>query len=149
MPPEPRWWPEARLSVRIAGDDRRRLPRDIGQVAPRLDEPCRIERDLVDPDLVVQVAPGAAPGAADDADRPAHADVLAFLHQHGLEVAVARDHPHAVVDLDEVAIGSGVAGLDHPARGGRHDLGAARRAEIEAGMECRPALERIVPPAEA
>src|SRR5256885_8326229 len=63
----------------------------------------RVDVALVHQELVVQVRPGAAAGAADHPDDVSALDPLPHLHVVAGEVAVARDDPVAMGDKDGVA----------------------------------------------
>jgi hypothetical protein len=88
----------------------------------------------------VQVRARAAPGAADAADDLAGGDLLAELGRDRREVGVARDRAAAVVDADQVAVGTLGAGLgDLAARRGT-DGGPGRRRDVDAGVAVAAAI---------
>src|SRR5688572_33170769 len=84
--------------------------KNIAQMPPRLEELAWIIGLAVDPYLVVQMLAGAAAGAAHDAHLPVQRHLLPGLHQHLPQMAVTGRDPHAVVDLDHVAVGAGRPG---------------------------------------
>ena len=65
-----------------------------------------VERFVVDPDLIVQMARGAAPGVAYHPQLMTKLDLLTERGLDRTEMGVARDDAHAVVDLDHVAVGA-------------------------------------------
>src|SRR6266436_5411199 len=67
-------------------------------------EALRIDSFAVDARLVVQMRSGGAAGRADLADDLAGLDRVADLGVDAGEVAVARRHAVAVVDLDHLAV---------------------------------------------
>src|SRR6266702_7207229 len=99
----------------------------------------RLYRRSVDPYLEVQVVAGGRAGGTDPADQVALAYLLPGVHQDDRLVAVARGQPlalvHAVVDAGVVAVPPAPAGLDHNAVAGDVDRGAARRGQVDSGVQ--------------
>src|SRR5437588_792023 len=115
------------ISRRCSRADRRLGPRrgarlfrgDLDDIAG-LEKLLRVLRHAVDLHLVMDVRPGAAAGAAEQADLLAHADMLAGRHHDAVEMGIACDNARAVVDIDDATELALRAGEDH---------GAWRRAE--------------------
>src|SRR5262245_456708 len=74
------------------------------ELGARAQETLRINRLAVDARLVVQMRSGGAAGGADFADDLAGLDRVTDLGVDAREVAIARRHAVAVVDLDHLAI---------------------------------------------
>src|SRR6185437_13637248 len=103
----------------------------------------RILGHAVDQHLVVEMRACAAPRAAELADHLMHRHHPAARHKRFVEMAEAGDDAMAVVDLDDLAIGTFRPGKDHAARRGAVDRRAIGRDEVEAGMEGLTPRERI------
>src|SRR5204863_522049 len=92
---------------------------DLLRIVPRIErhEATGIVRLAGDPDLVVDVGPGAPSRAADLGDELVARDRVAFLHEDPLAVAVVRLVASAVIDHEEsphVARALEVDVRDHP-----------------------------------
>ncbi len=97
----------------------------------------------------MQVRAGRTAGRADVGDHLALVHPLALAHCPAREVAVAGRPLAVVLDLEPAAVAAGPAGLlDHSVAGGEH-RGAARGAEIDAGVHFGEAQDRVQPEAEA
>src|SRR5882757_1389958 len=97
----------------------------------------------------MQMRTGRASGRSDAADDLADLDLLADLHFDLRQVAVARRKSVAVVDFDHLAVATAPARGFHGAVGGGAHRVAGAAAEVETGVHCWPAEERIGPYAEA
>src|SRR5262249_11228680 len=104
------------------------------ELGARAQEALRIHRFAVDPSLVVQMWSGGAAGGAALADDLTDLDRVAALGVDAGEVAVARRHAVAVVDLDHLAVAALPAGKCHCAVRGRAHRVAGIAAHVEAGM---------------
>src|SRR6185437_12494077 len=103
----------------------------------------RVLGHAVDQHLVVEMRAGAAPRAAELAHHLMHRHHLATRHERFVEMAEAGDDTVAVIDLDDLAIGTFRPGKDHPARRGAVDRRAIGRDEVEPGVEGLAPRERI------
>ena len=126
-------------SARLAG----RSPIPPAQARPRAHESFGIDRFAVDADLVVQMRAGRAAARAEAAENVALRDLLAFGDQDFRHMAVAGRQAVAVVDLDHVAVAAHRARVDDAAGGGRREFPAIGLQQIDAGVERRPAEERV------
>src|SRR5665213_1574047 len=111
-PPPGRWRKPRRAGSRRMTNMRARWPID-DRVArrppstrcglrchlPGRQEPRRIDRVARDQNFIMQMRPGAAPGAAELADDLMRPDMLPGDHRQAREVGVAGDDAVAVVDL--------------------------------------------------
>ena len=109
----------------------------------------RVLRLTVDLYFKVQMRAGRAPGVAEQGDLLMRAHMLAARHQYPVEMAVARHHAVAVIDVDAAAIGVLDAGEDDRAGCGAVNRRAEQRHQIEPGMKSHGAVEGIAARAEA
>src|SRR5690606_26765134 len=98
--------------------------------------------------LEVQMRSGRSAGGADPSDRRPALDRLSGLDEEGGEVGIAAAQPATVIDLDQIAVACSAAGEDNLATAGAEHRRAARRREVDAGMEGFGAGEGIAAVAE-
>ena len=104
----------------------------------RIDLPAVLEH------FEVHVGSGRAARGAHEGQRIAAGNRAAHADRQALIVAVARDQPVAMADLDEVAVTGLLAGERDDARGYRDDVRALGAGEIDALVERLVTRERIL-----
>src|ERR1700689_2549491 len=81
----------------------------------RLKELLRVLRDAVDEDFVMYVRAGGTAGRAQEADPRLARQLLPDIDGDLVQMGVFRVDAHAMVYLDLLAIGGGIAGKNHRA----------------------------------
>src|SRR5258708_27555756 len=103
----------------------------------------RVLGRAVDHHLVVEMRARAPPRAAELPDRLGHRHHLPARHERFVEVAEPGDGAIAVIDLDDLAIRAFRTGDEHAARQRAVTRPAVSRHQVDAGVECLPAGERV------
>src|SRR5215217_4543676 len=101
----------------------------------RLEVADRVHGVAVDADLEVEVTAGRLAGGADVPDHLALLDVLTDRDRERRLMAVEGAESTAVVDHRGVAVAAVVPRREDDPGAGRVDRRAARRAEVDAGVE--------------
>jgi hypothetical protein len=113
------------------------------------DELLGILRLAVHNHLVVYVRTRGAPGASEKTDLRLRLDPLTHRNGAAMHVRVEGSDAVAVVNLDDLAVRTPIAGAGHdPRRRGinRRHIGCV---EVQPGVKCNPPIKRIAPRTEA
>src|SRR5579872_281981 len=117
----------------------------LNHIFASLQELLGIDRSAVETNFVKEMGAGAAAGAAQLGDLRVCRDMLAHRHQNSMKMGIERDNAVTMVDFDRAAVTFFPAREDDDAWRGAIDQRAVRRVEIDAGVEFRASIERIVP----
>src|SRR5882762_8123843 len=92
---------------------------------------------------------GAAPGRAQQAHALMKLHGVADFDINSVKMSVTCPHAMAVIDLDQIAIGTKAARIGHDPAGGCQNRRLKRGHEVEAVMKSRLTREGIDAPSEA
>src|SRR5688572_2842679 len=106
----------------------------------------RIEETAVGVDLVMKVGPGRPAGCADAADDIAAVHARSLLHLEAGEMAVASLESEAMIDDDQVAVCTLIAGVRDAAGGRRIHRLTLVADNVEARIEVGGTVHRIPSP---
>src|SRR3954471_7576994 len=107
----------------------------LENMAACLDEIAGVAHDIVEPNFVMNMRPGGAPGRTDPAQGRALVDPRAQFHGDGRQMAIAGADAETVIHFHHIAIGAAIAGEHHGAGCGGLDPRAPGTGEIDAGMK--------------
>lgn len=116
---------------------------DFAQPEACTQEFLRIHGFAVDARLIVKMRAGRASRRAYPADGFANADELPDLDADLRQVPVTARQSVAVIDLDHVAVTTLTSGDGHAAGGRCADRLSRIAAQVDAGMDSGPAVERV------
>src|SRR5487761_154471 len=117
----------------------------LNHIFARLQELLGIDRSAVETNFVMEMGAGAAAGAAQLGDLHVCRDMLTHRHQNPMKMGIERYNAVTVVDIDRAAVTFFPAREDDDAGRGAIHQRAVWRVEIDAGVEFRASVERIVP----